>query len=81
MKKNVMTNLRVKSLATWVIFGLFSLSSSTPFKVEAKLEIPSYDGQIDIERLNSWLKQLEVYFSVYKIKEMQKISFAPLKMS
>jgi hypothetical protein len=50
-------------------------SSNTPFKVEAKLEIPTYDGQVNVEKLNSWLKQLEVYFDLYQIKETQRISF------
>jgi hypothetical protein len=56
-------------------------SSNIPFKVEEKLEIPMYDGQVNVEKLNSWLKQLEVYFGLYQIKETQHISFSHLKMS
>jgi len=28
-------------------------SSNIPFMVEAKLEIPTYDGQVNVEKLNS----------------------------
>jgi hypothetical protein len=59
----------------------FSSSSHIPFKVEEKIEIPMYDGQINVEVLNSWLKQLEVYFGLYQIQETQQISFSHLKMT
>jgi hypothetical protein len=45
----------------------FSSSSNIPFKVETKLEIPMFDGQTNAEALDSWLKQLEVYFGLYQI--------------
>jgi len=38
--------------------NVFSPYSSIPFKVEVKLEIPMYDGQVNAEVLNNWLKQL-----------------------
>jgi hypothetical protein len=59
----------------------FSSSSHIPFKVEEKLEIPMYDGQINVEVLDNWLKQLEVYFGLYQIQETQQISFSHLKMT
>jgi hypothetical protein len=46
----------------------FSSFSHIPFKVEAKLEIPMYDGQINAKVLDSWLKQLDVYFGLYHIQ-------------
>jgi hypothetical protein len=58
-----------------------SSSSSVPFKVEAKLEIPMFNGQTNVEALDSWLKQLEVYFGLYQIQETQQISFSHLKMT
>jgi hypothetical protein len=61
--------------------NIFSSSSSIPFKVEAKLEIPMFDGKTNVEALDSWLKQLEVYFDLYQIQEMQQISFSRLKMT
>ena len=44
------------------------------------LEIPMFDGQVNVEVLNSWLKQLEVYFGLYQIREEYKIYFSHLKM-
>eukprot|EP01018_Ginkgo_biloba_P032244 Gb_13779 [translate_table: standard] len=40
-----------------------------PFKVEAKVEIPPYEGQLDAEKLNNWLSQLEVYFGCQGLDE------------
>jgi len=31
-------------------------------KLEVKLHLKSFGGEIDIEKLNQWLKQIEVYF-------------------
>ncbi|GJY32565.1 hypothetical protein Tco_0417034 [Tanacetum coccineum] len=39
--------------------------SHHPFKVEAKIDIPTYDGTIDAEKLDSWLDQLETCFTLY----------------
>lgn len=44
-------------------------STSSVFKVESKLEIPMFDGQVNVEVLNSWLKKIEVYFGLYQIQE------------
>jgi hypothetical protein len=57
-----------------------SSSSITPsyylFKMEAKVNTKSYQGDIDVVKLNHWLQQLEVYFSVHNIDEEQKIPFS-----
>jgi hypothetical protein len=45
------------------------------FKMEAKVDIKPYQGEIDALKLNHWLQQLEVYFSIHHIDEEQKISF------
>ena len=37
------------------------------FKMEAKVDDKSYQGEIDALKLNHWLQQLEVYFSVRHI--------------
>jgi len=58
-----------------------SSTSSVPFKVEVNLEIPIFNGQTNDEALYSWLKQLEVYFGLYKIQETQQISFSHLNMT
>jgi hypothetical protein len=49
----------------------FSSSSSVPFKVEVKLQIPMFNGETNAKALDSWLKQLEVYFGIYQIQETQ----------
>jgi hypothetical protein len=48
--------------------------------MEEKVEINPYQGEIDALKLNHWLQQLEVYFSVDHIYEGQKISFSRLKL-
>ena len=37
------------------------------FKVEVKVEIKPYQGDIDVVKLNQWLQQLKVYFNVHNI--------------
>ena len=48
--------------------------------METKVNIKPYQGEIDALKLNHWLQQLEVYFSIHHIDEEQKISFASLKL-
>ncbi|XP_071702891.1 uncharacterized protein [Rutidosis leptorrhynchoides] len=52
-----------------------------PFKVEAKIDIPTYDGVVDAENLDSWIDQLETYFTLYGFKSAEKVSFARLKLT
>nr|GEX23249.1 glutamate-rich WD repeat-containing protein 1 [Tanacetum cinerariifolium] len=39
--------------------------SHHPFKVKAKIDILTYDDTIDAEKLDSWLDQIETYFTLY----------------
>ena len=48
--------------------------------MEVKLDIKTYQYDIDVFNLNHWLQQLEVYFSVHNIDEEKKISFSQLKL-
>jgi hypothetical protein len=50
------------------------------FKMEVKVDIKPYLGEINAIKLNHWLQQLEVYFSIYHIEEEQKISLSRLKL-
>jgi hypothetical protein len=50
------------------------------FNMKVKVEINAYQGEIDALKLNHWLQQLEVYFSVHHIDEGYNISFARLKL-
>jgi len=45
--------------------GLRNTSSRLPFKVEAKVDIKPYDGEVDVIKMNHWLHKLKVYFSVH----------------
>jgi hypothetical protein len=36
-----------------------------PIKLEAKLGMQCYEGQLDAEILNKWIRQMEVYFGTY----------------
>nr|CAD1816987.1 unnamed protein product [Ananas comosus var. bracteatus] len=56
------------------------LQRSKPFKVEAKIEIPNYDGVVDAEKLDAWLDQLETYFDLYNYSNAEKVTFAKLKL-
>jgi hypothetical protein len=49
--------------------------------MEVKVDINPYQlGDIDALKLNHWLQQLEVYFSICRIDEEKNISFARLKL-
>ncbi|KAA8518207.1 hypothetical protein F0562_015681 [Nyssa sinensis] len=51
-----------------------------PFKVEARVEIPTFDGTVDAKKLDSWIDQLETYFTLYGFSSTEKVSFARLKL-
>jgi hypothetical protein len=48
--------------------------------MEAKVDIKPYQGEINCVKLNHWLHQLEVYFSVHNIDEEKKNSFTQLEL-
>jgi hypothetical protein len=54
--------------------------SQSLFNMEAKVDIESYQGDIDALKLNHWLQQIEFYFSIHHIDEEHKISFVILKL-
>ncbi|GJV03437.1 hypothetical protein Tco_1337006 [Tanacetum coccineum] len=55
--------------------------SHHPLKVEAKIDISTFDGTIDAEKLDSWLDQLETYFTLYGFRSSDKVVFARLKLT
>ncbi|GJY85524.1 hypothetical protein Tco_0499550 [Tanacetum coccineum] len=55
--------------------------SHRPFKVEGKIDIPTYDGTIDAEKLDSWLDRLETYFTLYGFRNSDKVVFAQPKLT
>ncbi|GJT03491.1 hypothetical protein Tco_0824660, partial [Tanacetum coccineum] len=43
-----------------------------PFKVEARIDISTYDGTVDAEKLDSWIDQFETYFTLYGFSSSDK---------
>ncbi|KAI3729805.1 hypothetical protein L6452_18475 [Arctium lappa] len=56
-------------------------NSRQPFKVEARIDIPTFDGTIDVEKLDYWIDQLETCFTLYGFSSNEKVSFARLKLT
>ena len=52
---------------------------ATPFKVQVNFHVPLFEGNIDTDALNNWLKFLEGCFSVHNVFDREKITFALLK--
>lgn len=50
-------------------------------KLDVKFELPVYDGEMNPEKLDNWIKQLEVYSRIQNIsKDKTKIQLATLRM-
>jgi hypothetical protein len=67
--------------------GSFSLnkhSKKTPFdlpllKLNVKFELAMYDGELNVEKLDNWIKQIEFYCRIQKIvDDNAKIQLATL---
>jgi hypothetical protein len=51
-------------------------------KLDVKFELPLYDGEVNAERLDNWVRQMEVYCSVQQIKdEATQIKLASLRLA
>ena len=51
-------------------------------KLDVKFELPMYDGKVNVERLDNWVRQMEVYCSVQQIKdEATQIKLASLRLA
>jgi hypothetical protein len=44
------------------------------------LDIPIFEGQIDVDAIEKWLNLLEGYFSVHNFSNRENITFALLKV-
>ena len=52
------------------------------FKLDVKFELPIYNGDLDAEKLDNWIKKLEVYCKVQGITDdPSRIQLATLRMS
>jgi hypothetical protein len=50
-------------------------------KLEVKFEFPMYNGEVNAEKLDNWVRQMEVYCSVQQINdETTKIKLASLRL-
>jgi hypothetical protein len=50
-------------------------------KLDVNFEFPLYDGELNAEKLDNWIKQIEVYCGIHKIiDEETMIQLASLKM-
>ena len=50
--------------------------SAPPFKVQVNFDIPIFEGQIDADALQKWVKMPEFYFSVYNFSNGENITFS-----
>jgi hypothetical protein len=52
-----------------------------PIKLDAKIDLPAYDGSIDGEKLDNWIDQLESYFAIYAYDDARRLAIARLKLT
>ena len=45
------------------------------------MDIPNLEGKIDVESVDNWVQQLESYYTVNQLSEVEKMTIASLKMS
>jgi hypothetical protein len=51
-------------------------------KLDVKFKLPMYDGEVNAERLENWVRQMEFYCSVQQIKdEATQIKLASLRLA
>jgi hypothetical protein len=51
-------------------------------KLDVKFELPIYDREVNVERLENWVKHMEVYCSVQQIKdEATQIKLTSLRLA
>ena len=56
-------------------------SDMSLLKLDVKFQLPTYDGELDVEKLDNWVRQLEVYCKIQKIfYDENKIQLASLKL-
>ncbi|CAL8137533.1 unnamed protein product [Prunus armeniaca] len=58
-----------------------SKTSMNGLKIDVKIDIPANDGEINTEKLDNWIDQLETYYTIYEYNNRQKINVATLKLT
>ena len=50
-------------------------------KLDVKFDLPIYDGEINVEKLSNWIRQIDVYFRVQDVDSKRKnIQLASLRL-
>jgi len=50
-------------------------------KIDVKFKFPLYNGEVNVENLDKWVRQMEIYCSVQKINdETTNIKLASLRL-
>ena len=57
------------------LFKLVIVVSSRP-----RLEVPTYDGSLNVEELIDWINTLDKYFDCEEVDEAKKVKFAVTKL-
>jgi hypothetical protein len=51
-------------------------------KFDVKFELPIYNGEVNVEKIDNWIRQMEVYYSVQQIEdEATQIKLASLRLA
>jgi hypothetical protein len=63
-------------------YGPYKVLQKTPLlKLDIKFELPMYNGEVNAERLDNWIRQIEVYCRIQRIKDDEtKIQLASLRL-
>ena len=65
-------------------FSLYSRhASKKPFlKLDVKFDLLMYDGECNVEKINNWIRQVEIYYQIQQFEEDEtKIQLESLQMS
>jgi hypothetical protein len=58
-----------------------TLSQIPSLKLDIKFELPIYNGEVNVEKLDNWIRQIEVYCRIQKIQDDEtKIQLASLRL-
>jgi hypothetical protein len=79
MMENFSHILQCLSITTCASSSSDHFGGTSPFKVQVKIYIPVFEGQIDVDTLEKWLNLLEGYFFVHNLSDRENIIFALLK--
>lgn len=61
--------------------SLSSKKKVQSMKVDVKVNNPTIDRRIDVERVDYWIKRVETYFTPYDYLSKERLTFATLKLS